>query len=120
MAQNIPPELEQDLRKFDNLRRQEEGFSNMVRTYKEQVEQLKETLAQLGKQPDDTVTFKAVGQVMFKVEKPALAKEIEDQIGDLEKSIEKAESKLKSLTPEVAELQKTIQLELSKRNLRLQ
>jgi chaperonin cofactor prefoldin len=57
---------------------------------------------------------------MFKVEKPALAKEIEDQIGDLEKSIEKAETKLKSLSPEVAELQKSVQLELSKRNLRLQ
>jgi len=120
MAQNIPPELEKDLRKYENLKRQEEGFSNLVRTYKDQVEQLKETLAQLQKQPDDTVTYKAVGQVMFRVEAPAMVKELADQISELERSIKMAETKLESLTPDVAELHSKIQLELSKRNLRLQ
>ncbi|MFW9786302.1 MAG: prefoldin subunit [Candidatus Thorarchaeota archaeon] len=120
MAQNIPPELEKDLRKFDNLRRQEEGFSNLVRTYKEQVEQLKETLSELASQPDDVVTYKTVGQVMFRVEKPTLIDELENRVRELDSSIKKAETKLKSLTPELAELQKTIQLELAKRNLTLQ
>ena len=68
MAQNIPPELEKDLRKYENLRRQQEAFTNMVETYKERVTQLNETLENLSKQPDDTVTYKAVGQVMFRVE----------------------------------------------------
>lgn len=120
MAQNIPPELENDLRKFENLRRQQEGFSNMVETYKERVKQLTETLEQLKKQPDDTVTYKGVGQVMFRVEKPAMVEELETEAEGLGKSIEQAEKKLETLTPELEELQKTIQLELSKRNLRIQ
>ncbi|MHA1964200.1 MAG: prefoldin subunit [Candidatus Thorarchaeota archaeon] len=120
MAQNIPPELEKDLRKFENLRRQQEAFTNMVETYKERVKQLNETLDNLKKQPDDTVTYKAVGQVMFKVEKPAMVDELVTEVKGLEKSIVQAEKKLETLTPELTELQTTIQLELSKRNLRLQ
>ena len=120
MAQNIPPELENELRKFENLRRQQEGFSNMVQSYKERVTQINETLEQLKKQPDDTVTYKGVGQVMFRVEKPAMVEELETEAEGLGKSIEQAEKKLETLTPELAELQKTIQLELSKRNLRIQ
>ena len=120
MAQKIPPELENELRKYDNLRHQEEGYSNMVRAYKEQVEQLKETLDQLRKQPDDVVTYKTVGQVMFKVEKPSMIEELEDKVRELDSSIKKAEAKLKTLTPELAELQKSIQLEIAKRNLTLQ
>jgi chaperonin cofactor prefoldin len=120
MAQNIPPELEQDLRKFDNLRRQQEAFTNMVETYKERVKQLNETLENLKKQPADTITYKAVGQVMFRVEQPAMVDELDTEVKSLEKSIIQAEKKLVTLNPELEELQKTIQLELSKRNLRLQ
>jgi prefoldin beta subunit len=120
MAQNIPPELEKDLRKYDNLRRQQEAFANMVENYKERVRQLNETLENLKKQPDDTVTYKAVGQVMFRVEKPAMVDELESETKSLQKGIEQAEKKLETLTPELTELQKTIQIELSKRNLRLQ
>ncbi len=120
MAQNIPPELEQDLRKFENLRRQQEAFTNMVETYQERVKQLNETLENLTKQPDDTVTYKAVGQVMFRVEKPAMVDELDAEVKGLEKSVVQAEKKLETLNPELEELQKTIQLELSKRNLRIQ
>ncbi|MFW9805594.1 MAG: prefoldin subunit [Candidatus Thorarchaeota archaeon] len=120
MAQNIPPELEKDLRKYDNLRRQQEAFANMVETYKERVKQIKETLDNLKKQPDDVVTYKAVGQVMFRVEKPSMVEELEADAKGLERSIEQAEKKLETLTPELTELQNSIQLELSKRNLRLQ
>lgn len=120
MAQNIPPELDSDIRKLYNLKRQHDAFTNMVETYKERVKQLNETLENLQKQPDDTITYKAVGQVMFRVEKPAMVSELETEAKGLEKSIKQAETKLATLTPELTELDNKIQLELSKRNLRLQ
>jgi len=120
MAQNIPPELDSDIRKLYNLKRQQEAFTNMVETYKERVKQLNETLENLSKQPDDTITYKAVGQVMFRVEKPAMVDELETETKGLERSITQAEAKLKTLTPELTELENKVQLELSKRNLRLQ
>jgi predicted nucleic acid-binding Zn-ribbon protein len=46
--------------------------------------------------------------------------ELDTEVKSLEKSIIQAEKKLVTLNPELEELQKTIQLELSKRNLRLQ
>jgi chaperonin cofactor prefoldin len=120
MAQSLPPELEKIYRKFENKRRQHEGFTNMVETYKERVKQLNETLENLKPQPDDTITYKGVGQVMFRVEKPAMVEEIETEIDSLEKSIVQAEKKLTALVPELTELQNTLQLEISKGNLRLQ
>lgn len=120
MAQNIPPELDSDIRKLYNLKRQHEAFTNMVETYTERTKQLKETLENLEKQPDDTITYKAVGQVMFRVEKIAMVGELKTEVTGLEKSMEQAEKKLETLTPELSELENNIQLELSKRNLRIQ
>ncbi len=120
MAQNIPPELDSDIRKLYNLKRQHEAFTNMVETYAERVKQINETLENLKKQPDDTITYKAVGQVMFRVEKIAMVDELETEVKGLDKSMAQAKKKLETLTPELTQLENNIQLELSKRNLRLQ
>ena len=56
----------------------------MSQTLKSDLTEVKGTIEELKKQPDDTVTYKAVGQVMFKVEKPAIEEELEDR----EKTIE--------------------------------
>ena len=112
--------MEKDLRKYENLRRQQEAFTNMVETYKERVTQLNETLENLSKQPDDTVTYKAVGQVMFKVDKPALSTDLDDRQKTLEMRLASTKKQVESLTEKLTELQNKIQMELSKQNLRLQ
>ena len=78
------------------------------------------TLEELKKQPDDTVTYKAVGQVMFKVEKPALTADLDDRQKTLEMRLASTKKQLDSLTEKLQELQTKIQMELSKQNLRLQ
>ena len=120
MAQTIPPALEAELKKYENLRRMHESESSLLQAIQNEMMDVKATLEELKKQPDDAVTYKAVGQVMFKVEKPALVEELDEKHRTLEIRKIKAEKAIKELTDQLTELQKKIQLDLSKQNLRVQ
>lgn len=120
MAQNIPPELENELRKYENLRRQHESQSVMLQAINSEMKEVELALEELGKQSDDVVTYKAVGQVMFKVEKPSLVEELDEKQRMLKLRKDKGEKVMKSLSEDLTELQSKIEIELSKRNLRLQ
>jgi prefoldin beta subunit len=120
MAQNIPPALEAELQKFDTMRRNHETLTTMSQALQTEMNEVRGTLEELKKQPDDTVTYKTVGQVMFKVEKPKLSADLEDKQKTLEMRLASTKKQLESLTEKLQELQNKIQLELSKQNLRLQ
>ena len=120
MAQNIPPALEQELQKFDTMRKNHETLTAMVQALQTELSEINATLEELKKQPDDTITFKAVGQVMFKVEKPVLTDELDDRQKTLEMRLASNKKQLDTLTGKLQELQNKIQIELSKQNLRLQ
>ncbi|MHA1944397.1 MAG: prefoldin subunit beta [Candidatus Thorarchaeota archaeon] len=120
MAQNIPPALEQELQKFDTMRRNHETLTAMSQTLQAELTEVKGTLEELKKQADDTVTYKAVGQVMFKVEQPAVVEELEDREKTIEMRLASTTKQTEKLAEQLKELQTKIELELSKRNLRLQ
>ena len=120
MAQNIPPALEAELQKFDTMRRNHETLTSMTQALQTELTEVKGTLEELKKQPDETVTYKAVGQVMFKVEKPAITADLDDKQKTLEMRLASTKKQLDSLTEKLQELQNKIQIELSKQNLRLQ
>lgn len=120
MAQNIPPALEAELQKFDNMRRNHETLTTMSQALQTELTEVKGTLEELKKQPDDTVTYKAVGQVMFKVDKTTLTADLDDRQKTLEMRLASTKKQLDGLTEKLQELQTKIQLELSKQNLRLQ
>jgi len=120
MAQNIPPALEQELQKFDTMRRNHETLTAMSQTLQAELTEVKGTLEELKKQSDDTVTYKAVGQVMFKVEKPAVEEELEDRQKTIEMRLASTSKQTEKLAEQLKELQSKIEIELSKRNLRLQ
>ena len=120
MAQNIPPALEAELQKFDTMRRNHETLTTMSQALQTELTEVTGTLEELKKQPDDTVTYKAVGQVMFKVDKPALSTDLDDRQKTLEMRLASTKKQVESLTEKLTELQNKIQMELSKQNLRLQ
>ncbi len=120
MAQNIPPALEQELQKFETMRRKHETLTAMSQTLKAELTEVKGTLEELKKQPDDTVTYKAVGQVMFKVEKPSIVEELEDREKTVELRLASATKQTGKLADQLKEFQTKIELEFSKRDLRLQ
>jgi len=78
------------------------------------------TFKELKKKADDTITYKAVGQVMFKVDKATIAADLDDKQKTLEMRLASTKKQLDGLTEKLQELQNKIQLELSKQNLRLQ
>ncbi|MBN2229478.1 MAG: prefoldin subunit beta [Candidatus Thorarchaeota archaeon] len=120
MAQKIPPALEAELQKFDTMRRNHETLTTMSQALQTELTEVKGTLDELVKQPDDVVVYKSVGQVMFKAEKPALVEELDDRQKTLEMRLASTKKQLESLTEKLQELQNKIQIELSKQNLRLQ
>ena len=119
MAQSIPPALEQELQKFDTMRRNHETLQMMSQTMQQDLGEVKATLEELKKQPDEVVTYKSVGQVMFRVEKPALVEELEDREKTLDMRLASTRKQLQTLTEKLQELQNKLQVELSKHNLRL-
>jgi len=120
MAQNIPPALEAELQKFDTMRRNHEALTNMTQALQTEMNEVTGTIQELKKQADDTVTYKAVGQVMFKVDKPTLTADLDDRQKTLEMRQAATKKQLDGLTEKLQELQNKIQMDLSKQNLRLQ
>jgi prefoldin beta subunit len=120
MAQRIPPALEQEIQRFDVLRRENEALQMTVESLQTEVTELTTTLEELQKQPDDTTTYKNVGSIMFRVEKPKLAEELEDRKRTKELRLASMSKRLGSSTEKLKELQAKIQIELGKHDLKLQ
>ncbi|MEM2142331.1 MAG: prefoldin subunit [Candidatus Thorarchaeota archaeon] len=120
MAQKLPPALEQELERYEGLRRENETLQLTIQALQSELSELSMTLEQLRKQPDDTVTYKIVGSVMFRVPKPKLVEELEDREKTLQMRVSSYSRKLESSSQKLKELQEKIQIELGKHNLRLQ
>ena len=120
MAQTIPPALEQELQKFDTMRRNYESMQAVIQTMQSELNETKATLEELKKQPDDVVTYKTVGQVMFRIEKSKIVDELTDREKTLEMRIASTTRQMQTMAEKLKELQDKLQIELSKHNLRLQ
>ncbi len=120
MSQKLPPALEQEIQRFDTLRREYESLQVMTQTMQSELAELRTTLEELQKQPDSTVTYKTVGQIMFRVEKAKIVEELVDRQKTLEMRIASISKRIETSAEKLKELQAKIQLELGKANLRLQ
>lgn len=120
MAQRLPPTLEQKYERYRKMMEEHETWLSTARLWEAQISELKSTIEELSKQPDDVVTYKAVGQVMFRVEKPKIVEQMESEREDKERSLTILTNKVEANAKKIKELQDEIQAELSKRNLRLQ
>ena len=120
MAQRIPPALEQELQKYDSMRRNHETMLAMAQTMQSELSEVKATVEELRKQPDDVVTYKTVGQVMFRVDKVKLVEELDDKEKTLEMRLASTTKQVEKLGTQLQELQTKIELELSKRDLKVQ
>ncbi len=114
MAQRLPPEVEQEYMKYENLRRQYEALQVAVQSMKNELTELSTTLEELSKIPDDTVTYRVVGQVMFRVDKPALVETLEDRKRTTEIALESYKKKLDASVEKLQELGAKLQAEFAK------
>ncbi len=119
MAQTLPPAIEQELQKFDSMRKNFETLQMMSQTMQQEIAEVKSTLDELRKQPDDVVTYKAVGQVMFHVEKPGLVEELDDRETTLKMRIESTNKQIQTMSGKLKDLQEKLQADLQKHNLQI-
>jgi prefoldin beta subunit len=120
MAQQIPPEIEHEIMKLENMRRQFEQLMAAIQTRQSELRESEITLEELKKQPDDTVTYKSVGQIMFQVDKAQLQEELTSRVSDLKIWLEAKTKGAEKDRKEIEELTKKIQLDISTRNLKVQ
>lgn len=119
MAQSIPPALQDDLRRFENLRQQHETLVAYKQTIQNELVELRATLEELRKQPEDIVTYKSVGQVMFRVDKTKLVEELDDREKTLQMKSESTNSQIEKLTKKLSDLEAKIKIEIAKREPKL-
>jgi prefoldin beta subunit len=120
MAQQIPPDLEHEIMKLENMRRQFEQLMAAIQTRQNELRESEVTLEELKKHPDDVVTYKSVGQIMFQVDKAKLQEELANRVGDLRIWLEAKTKGAEKDRKEIEQLTKKIQLDISKRNLKVQ
>ncbi|NHI83096.1 MAG: prefoldin subunit beta [Candidatus Thorarchaeota archaeon] len=119
MAQSIPPALQDDLRRFENLRQQHETLTTYKQTIQTELVELRATLEELRKQPDNVVTYKSVGQVMFRVDKPKIVEELDDREKTLQMKFESTNSQIEKLAKKLSDLEAKIKIEIAKHEPKL-
>ena len=120
MAQPIPPEIENEVRKLVIKQQQLEQLMAAIQTRQSELREAEATLEEMKKYPDEAVTYKAVGQIMFKVDKAQLQNEITDRIANLQEWLEIKTEAAEKDRKAIEELNAKIKLDISKRNLKVQ
>lgn len=120
MTQEIPPALQQQFMRFDKMQHEHETMQVMVQSMQSELSEVRMTLEELGKQADDVETYKVVGQVMFRVDKPKMTEELDNRRQTLEMRLAAMSKKLETQAEKLKELATKIQDEAGKLNIRLQ
>ncbi|MFW9803056.1 MAG: prefoldin subunit [Candidatus Thorarchaeota archaeon] len=120
MAQPIPPEVENEVRKLVIKQQQLEQLMAAIQTRQAELREAEVTLEEMKKYPDEAVTYKTVGQIMFKVDKAQLQSELTDRVANLREWLELRTKAAEKDRKEIEELNAQIQLDISKRNLKVQ
>ncbi|TXT53956.1 MAG: hypothetical protein BAJATHORv1_100041 [Candidatus Thorarchaeota archaeon] len=113
MAQRNPPEAEHEMMKYrqqyEKLAHSYEKTSVNLQAFKQRLHEVTETLKELEKQPDDTTTYKFVGQVMFQVDKVKIQDDLKMEKKRLEDTVPRFEQKLEETKQEITEIATKIQ-----------
>ncbi len=120
MAQTLPPALEDKVRKYEAQLRTYEAFKTQNLITQQELGEASMTLGELRKYPEDGVAYKAVGSVMFLVDKTKLLADLEEREADLKRFSETTSRKVKELETKLTELKNELTKELGNHNLKLQ
>ncbi len=120
MAQTLPPALEDKIRNYENQRRIYESFKTQNLVTQQELSEISLTVEELKKHPEDAVAYKAVGSVMFQVEKAKITADLEEREDTLKRRAESTSRKVTELETKLNEMKNEISIELGKLNLSLQ
>ncbi|MFW9848954.1 MAG: prefoldin subunit [Candidatus Thorarchaeota archaeon] len=120
MAQQLPPTLQDKLRKYEAQLRTYEAFKTQNLMTQQELSEISMTLTELKKYPEDGATYKAVGSVMFLVDKAKLVVDLEEREGELKRFSESTSRKVQEFETKLTALKNELEIELGKQNLKLQ
>lgn len=105
MAEQIPPQVQNQLMRFQEL---QEQLNNRKRQFELESKEIDHALGESKNLPDDAVVYKSVGVLLFKTEKAKVVAELTEKKEETDlriKTIEKQEQRLKA---QLEALRKTI------------
>ncbi|HPC27266.1 MAG TPA: prefoldin subunit beta [Candidatus Methanomethylicus sp.] len=108
MAEQIPPQVQNQLMRFQELQEQLNNIVLRKRQFELESKEVDRALGESKSLPDDAVVYKSVGVLLFKSEKAKIVAELTDKKEETDlriKTIEKQELRLKA---QLEELRKTI------------
>jgi len=108
MAEQIPPQVQNQLIRFQELQEQLNNIVLRKRQFELESKEVDRALGESKSLPDDAVVYKSVGVLLFKSEKAKIVAELTEKKEETDlriKTIEKQELRLKA---QLEELRKTI------------
>jgi len=108
MAEQIPPQVQNQLMRFQELQEQLNNIVLRKRQFELESKEVDRALGESKSLPDDAIVYKSVGVLLFKSEKAKIVTELTEKKEETDlriKTIEKQELRLKA---QLEELRKTI------------
>ncbi len=108
MAEQIPPQVQNQLMRFQELQEQLNNIVLRKRQFELESKEIDHALGESKNLPDDAVVYKSVGVLLFKTEKAKVVAELTEKNEETDlriKTIEKQEQRLKA---QLEALRKTI------------
>ena len=112
MAQKSTPELEAKITKYNVKLRNYESFKTQNLVMQQELSEVSMTRIELNKFPEDGTTYKAVGAVMFLVDKGKLLTDLEEREEELKGLIESTSQRVKEFETQLSELRNELETEL--------
>ena len=116
MAQKSSPELEAKIEKYNIMARNYDSFKTQNLMMQQELSEISMTLKKLNKYPEDGAAYKAVGSVMFLVDKTKLLADLQEREVELKGLIESTTQRITEFETKLTELRAELETELKNLN----
>ena len=117
MSVQLPPDVQHKMMEYDNTVKAYEALVNELQQMKYQLTEIKTTIDELNKQPDDVEVYKSVGSILFKSTKSEILQDLEDKRVTLEARIKSTEKHEETLKNRINSLKTSLEADLKRLGL---
>ncbi len=116
--QRLPPEVQQALIEYENLRNMLAKIEAELKLTEGELAEIDEILSNLKELPDEVELFKSIGHILIKKDKESIKKELEERKELLQLKQQKYKNQIDILRKQVAESEKKLKDLLAKYGIR--
>lgn len=113
MADNIPPELQQDIQNFQALSGQMQGLSQQRRQFEMMQAEAERAVEALSGMEDGATVYRSIGSLMIQEKKATAEARLKEDLETMELRVKRAKDQEKQLQETLEKLQQKLQKALA-------